>query len=630
MRGILRLAAALLLLALPCLAQQVRLTNYSGGPYEGFHRLNIDRAPPHQAGRVGDAWYVVGRETGAETRVVDLWCRLTNGQSRTIDLSASTAIDWQPPALPGASHFGGAAMLDDRPLEWLSLEPDGAAWCAHLHGRSGPMLHVDLWVTWWPDQPGWCTGEALVTASNPAVSDMETTVGPGGLTLAFGDAVVLVPGRGIGSLIAPGTRFADGQARGLPVAFLWPRHLLRASDWSSAGAVVAMGVAAVGIEQVAPWGNPTQPVNGRAWAAQKFPGALAALHSWGPPVAGIAPTSTQTGSQEDQLFQGAELLGYPGALWPAYLTACKWANRPCHHLELDGSLIDPAAHPRLVFWHSRPHWHAHVSPDQLGKPRGLAPWDVPGEWFGPDREHWLVGRLCAASRATGSPMLQRLLAHQATALLLGETVAPGLSTSHTDAARSVGYFGLVAIQLDAGLQDRQLAARVRDRARARVLQVYVPEIGASLGDVWDARADDRILLDVNAQLPADARYTRGVMWWQQSLGAYGLDLLGEHLGIPEARALALRGAEAVVRHSWRRQPNGAWLCWENTGLRADSEPIPDLAQGRGGHRTGWFERSWMVPGLAVILRHRSDDPTARAIWQQVAAGGGSWVPPGVW
>lgn len=621
-------ALALLLLALPCLAQTVTLTNYSGGAFEGFLRCNVDRAPPVAAGRIGDAWFVQGAATGAETRAVDVWCRLANGQTRQLDLATAEPMAWSPRPLPGAEHFGGPATLDGAPLDWLSLEPDGAAWLAHLHGRSGPMLHLDLWLTWYPDQPGFCAGETLVTASNGSVPDLFAEVGPGGLALAFGDSVVLVLGRGIGSLIEPGTRFADGQARGMPVAFLWPRHLRRASEWSSAGAAISFGVAAVGIERVAPWGNPTQPVDGRQWAGKNLARCLSLLHTWDAPSIGIAPNSTQTGAQEDQLFRGHEMLSHAGAVWPSYFAALKWAQRPCHHLEASGLPIRPEDHPRLVFWQSRPHWHQSISPDQLGKPRALAPWDVPGEWFGADREHWLVGRLCAAARARPSPLLQQLLEHQATAVLLGETVDPRLSTSHTDAARSVGYFGLLAVQLDAGLQDRALAAKVRARAEARVRQVYLPEIGAALGDVWDPRDDDRILADVNANLPADQRFALGVMWWQQSLGAYGLDLLGEHLGIPEARALALRGADAIVRHAWR-QHGGTWICWENTGLAADAAPLGELREGYGAHRTGWFDGSWMVPGLAVILRHRPDDATARAIWAQVAAGGGSWVAPGI-
>lgn len=624
-----RFLTALLTLCAALCAQVVTVTNFSGGAFEGFLRCNIDRAPSAPAGRIGDTWFVMGAATGAETHAVDVWCRLANGETRRLDLAAAEPIGWSPRPLPGAEHFGGPATLDGAPLEWLSLQPDGAAWLAHLHGRSGPMLHVDLWLTWWPDQPGWCTGEVLVTASNGSVPDLFAEVGPAGLTLALGDSVVVVPGRGIGSLVEPGTRFADGQARGLPVAFLWPRHLRRASDWSSAGAILAMGVSAVGVERVAPWGNPTQTVNGRQWATATFPRALSGLHTWDAPAAGITPNSTQTGEQEDQLYRGHELIDYAGAEPTAYLVALKWANRPCHHIEHGGQPINPAKHPSLVFWQSRPHPVPAVSPDRLGKPRNLAPWDVPGEWYGYDREHALFGRLFAAVRARPSPLLQHLLRHVCNSVLLGETIDPRLSTSHTDAARSVGYFGLLAVQLEAGLADRALAAKIRARAEARVRQVYLPEIGASPGDVWDPRTDDRILAAVNAKLSDGQRYAKGVMWWQQSLGAFGLDLLGEHLEIPEARALALRAADAVVAHSWRRNAAGFWQCWENTGLAPDAAPLGELREGYGAHRTGWFDHSWMVPGLAVILRHRPDDATARSIWQQVAAGGGSWVPPGI-
>jgi len=608
----------LILLAALCAAasaQTVRLTNYSGGPWEGIVRTTVDRLPPHAAGTVGQTWYVVGRQVGADTHTIDVGCRLGNGESRTLELASADPMDWTPPALPAdpLAQFGGPVTLDGQPMQLAGLEQNGAGWDVHLHLRRGPMLHVDLWVTWYPSQPAWASGEALVVASNPTVPDMGAEVDAAGLTLAFGDSWVLVPGRGIGSLVAPGTHFGDGQGRALPLVFVWPRHLTRASDWSSVGATASFGVAAVGIERLTAAGNPIYPAGfaARSWATQGLATSIARLHSWQGGWCGPNMVSGDTGRQEEQTFTRGEPLRYTGAVWPVYLSACKMANRPCHHLEVDGGLVRAWEHPlRLVMWDGRAHWHTGVSPDQLGKPRGLSIAEANG-WWGPDVEHWLMMTLCSGLRYTGSPLLQTLLEEQARIYPLQWTTTPGWSTTQPYASRAIGWEGINAVLMAQNLPPAS-GEKVRLHWLDRWAHVIAPELRAY--NPWDQRLND-------------PRLGPGAWWmpWQQAVGAYGLDLAGEVFGVPEAREIGLAGARKVVDEAWRFV-NGQWLC------RAQ-QPV-DPALSLDGDFDGSFSYFGMALAPAVVLRHDPNDARARAIWTQLTTGATlteqtSWLAPGV-
>lgn len=616
---------AAVLICLSAAAQIVSLSNASSVPWSGWKRCTVDTLPPHECGEIGGALYVLGRQVGLQCWVIDVRLAMAPGQRWKHDLANSTPAVRPIPQLPvdPIAWFGGPVELDGRTMEWVGLEVDGAGVDAHLRRRVGRTFCVDLWLTWYPDSPAVSLGEVTVTSSNGTVADMgEATAG---MRLTFGDAIVVLPGRGAQvPLVAAGTWFADGQARSFPIAFVWLRHLNSAASWSSVGAQLDLAIGGIGIGKLWPDGNPVVIGDARSWAAHHWSGALSRLHTWEAGPLGVAATSTQTGAQEDQIFVGVEAAAAPGAEVVRYLVALGQTRRPCHHLELDGSQVDPLVHTRWITWMGRAHWHSGVSPDQLGKPRPLGPEEVPGQWWGPDREHWLGNTLMAGARYTGSRALQQELRQQAILFLSGETTTPGWSTSSPDAARSVGYAGILVSHLWHNLEDRAMAQRVSDRWRERVLQVYVPVLGAKPGDVWDPRDDARILQDLSPD------YTHGVMWWQQSLGSYGLDLACAQVGPSEGRDLALRAARAVVRHAWRKRPDGRWVFWDNVAF-VGGNVLPDSAyvEGVGAHRTGWFDGSWAVPCLAVILRHDPDDEVAGEIWDQVASGGGPWVPPGV-
>lgn len=616
-------------------AQTVRVANNSGVPFHGWKRTTIDIMPPALAGLIGTSRYVVGPQIGTELRALDVWVQLAPGEHKALDLATATSAPWTLAPLPGSPlvFFGGPMTVAGVPLTFRALRADGAAYLAHMHCRVGRMLHVDCWVRWYPDAPSLAYGEAIITASNPTVPDMDATAQ--GLTLAFGDALVIVPGRPVGApLIANGTRFCDGQARALPFGLVWTRHLRDATDWATAGAATSLGIGAVGISKLLHDGNPQYPPghSASAWARPIWQQSIARLHDWGPMVIGVNSSSGDTGAQWDQTFVGGEpiLPDGVGAEWIYYLAALKWSNRPCHFLELDGKQVDVANHlnPRFINWAGRPHWHHGVSPDRLGKPQ-----DVPsgvaseGGWLGADREHWLMNSLHSAARYTGSPACQWLLAMQAQQVLASETLQPGWSTSGPDAARSVGWLGILCTHIWRDLEDRALATRVRDRWRAKVQQIYVPTIGARTGNIWDPR------LDVRLGLPEGVW---GWMPWQQSIGAYGLDLGCRVMGPTIGCDIALRAALACVELNWTKLPG------ESRYRGVGNQPFVVDAEGRfvapPQHTTpaqfgiDWFETTWDVPAIDVVLRHDPNHVRARELRTQLHAeigpGRRSWFPPG--
>ena len=606
---------ATVLLTTTLSAQIVRVANHATVPFSGWKRTTIDVMPPHPVGMVGNTLYVVGRSVGSDVHVLDIRVALQPGQAAVFDLSQANAAAWTRGPFPTdvVTAFGGIASVAGHVMQPVNWRPDGAGYTFQLRARPQTLLCVDLWCTWYPDQPGFCLGEVAMTASNPTIPDL--AVQPSTLPIGFGDATVLPLGGTPGNLLPQGSHFADGQARILPVAFVWPRHLHTLADWQGAIAASQYGVGAVGIRNLHIDGNPIYPstFSVQQWMGAHWAPAVAALHTWEPAVCGPARISSVSGQQEDQTFVRGEALlpGGTGAELIAYLSALKLAARPCHHLEGDGRPLDLAQHvtPRLVFWEGRAHWSTVVSPDQLGKPASPSLLETK-MWWGPDVEHWLMNTLAAATRLTGSPACQWLLAHQARIYLLQCTTEPGLSTSNMFAARSVGWEGILAVHLWRELEDRNLAALVRTRWQDRVTNVIVPQYGNRPQGVWDARF-------------CDPRLGKGWWYhpWQQAVGAYGLDLGCTVLGPASGRQVALDAALVVLRDAFVLE-QGTWHNFAAVALdgRVNPESI--------------FYLFGSPLAAAVVLRHQPNHATARSIWQQMRSDATtpeqfSWFAPGV-
>ncbi len=607
-------AVCILLIVSTARAQEVTVANHWHTASTGWHRTTVDVRPPHAAGTLPDGTrYVLGRQTGRDVWAVDLHLELEPREVRTLNLSTGTAS--APPAVAPPEdifgHFGGWAAVNGVPLGIVSGQVDGAAVSVHLRGRVGRTFVVDAWLDWRPDEPWLVTGEATLTSSNPAVPDVLEAVHDGGYTLTFGDSMAW------GNVLAPaGDTFADGQARAVPVAFAWPRHAPSYEAWFlTVPQAVYRCVCLVGVRELwAGQGNPRvlPGLNPGEWTGIRYPVALSRIGTWEAAVTGPNMNSADSGAQGDQVFVAGECMFQPGPEQVHYLSALKLAARPNHLRRPDGSPMDPAEVATVQFWHGRPH--AQSTHNLLGKSRGIEAVDAHG-WWGPDTEHWLANGLTVAARVTGSRALQAELSQQARLYLMSQALpGPGHEnwvTSGTDAARAIGWVNILAVHLWENLEDRALAARVRQRAIDRMTAVYIPQLTAR-GDYWDVRRDD-------------PRLGTGDWWipWQQSVGAYGLDLAGERFGVPEARNVALRGARAVLRDAWR-QDAGRWL----------TQPQRPVDTTRDTLRDESFNYFGMSLAVATVLKHEPANATARSIWQQLLAsatkeGDLSWLAPEV-
>ncbi len=604
--AMLRLLAAWVCLSSLAIAQTVRVANHSTAPFDGWVRTTVDTQPTIAAGQLPNgSRYVLGRRTGLDTWAVDLHLALAAGEQRTVQLAPATAWTPTPLALPGdpIGYFGGWLTFGGVPLSIVSLVQDGAAWSLHARTRVGRTFVADAWLDWRPDEPALMTGECTLTSSNPGVPDVSETVPAGGYGLRWGEATVWNS-----QPATAGTVFADGQARTLPVVIAWSEHVPDAAGWLQVAAAVNRTVGAVGIAKLWPGGNPRLPAgfDAKAWTQGRYQQALAVSRTWDAAVTGPSKRSGDTGGQDDQTFVAGECLAGIGPEQVAYFSALKLANRPNHLRDAVGALVDPQNLESVQFFDGRPH---PSTGNLLGKSRTITPDDTNG-WFGPDSQHWLMNGLMVASRVTGSRALQDELSQQARLFLFQEqlpTLHPGWFTAGWDSARSVGWTMIVAVHLWTNLEDRTLAQRVKDRAIARIQQVYTPAFQGK--DIWDVRTDD-------------PRLGTGQWWqpWQQSIGVYGLDLAGEVFVVPAARQMALAAAKKVLADAWV-QVGTVWT------------PTPDKPVTGAGVPNASFSYFGMALSVATVLRNEPANVRANAIWRQLAqtnqAGDLAWLAPGV-
>lgn len=621
----------------------IRLANHSTFPFRGWKRTTIDSDPPFGAGEHNGTRFVAGRRIGLDVRAVDVWCELDPGEHLTLELDDCQPIDFARGPIPAdpMAHFGGPMRVAEQPVELLSVVPDGAGYLVTARRRHGTMLCTYVWAVWYPDQPAWCIGEALTVASHPATDRMGEEL-LAGVAVTWGDALALT------RCVLPGTTLADGQGKACPVPFFWSRHA-GATDMASFAAA-SSGVCAVGVTKLLTTGAPLFPngFDARAWAAARWPRAVAQLLTWEPPVCGPAPISGSAGEQEDSLLHaGGEALlpSGVGAEHVRYLAAIKLhSERPCNHLEASGDWLRPEAHPSLVFWDGRPHWHTGVSPDRLGKPRQLTAAEANGRW-GPDVQHFYQHGLASAARLTGSPLCQQLLRNLCTVYLLQRTDHPAWATSAWESAREWGCEGQFVQDVWMTLEDRAMADRVVARWRSRVERILLPRmVGRDLLVTWNG--DPRVNRD-----------GLGAQWWQESFASWSIDETCRVVGPEAGRELALRVATKVLDTAWAWTEGGAdfaesearFLDPELQAIHEAQAGQQSFAEDAAGHwraqpqgpidgsanaenpATDSFNHYGMPLCVAVVLRSDHAHTKARAIWQQLRAATAEnshrWMPP---
>jgi len=614
---------AITLLCAPVCAQVVTAKNDGPVPFEGYVRTVVDVMPPHRIGVVtannGSTYpYFLGRAVGVDTRCIDVRMHLEAGETVTLNLTKSSAFAMDRESLPAdpIAWFGGLCTLRGTVLQRNRLEFDGAGYLVHLRGRVGRMLHADVWIHWCPPQP-WARGEVLLIASNPAVADMAEEI-PEDLTLRFGDADVLVPGRRVNApLVDAHEFFADGQGRAMPVLFTWKRHMATPLDWSSVGALSASSIGAVGIQKLWVQGNPSlppgfDPVN---WQRSRLAESVRRLHTWDRALTGGNPTAMDTGQQPDQTFVAGECMvkGGVGCERIYYHGALKCAARPCHHLEANGDQVAIEKHPQSVFWYARPMFlSAGQFPDHLGKDRGLLPGESHG-WAGPDEQHWLYNALAMACRLTGSPCCQHLLRAQGCIYPFTWRLGDDTPYHLHYQPRAIGWEAAMLLHFARDLEDREMATRCTVHYLNRLSRITVPRLAEHADAVMDWAGPD-----IRLGVPVVERWVP----WQQGLAAYFLDCAGERLGHDGARKEAMRAAKKVLVDGY------VW-----TGERWTTYNAPSRTESASGG-VGGYEYFGTLLAVAVVLRHDPTNERARSIWTQFMREASdpvhfAWVAPGV-
>jgi len=673
----------------------ITISNYSQHTFNGWVRCSVPAKNEEEMafsmpGDDGNNHLVVlGARSGA-TR--SAWIRVTPekemaaNSSLLLDTESATPV-FMPKPEPWISevqkeplkHFAPTvngvplAVVGDR---WLRV--DGVALKGHFRGRITKTVWADLWITWVPSEP-WFRFELMLNSAAPEFGHVLTEQFPGGFLLQVGGSLLGFYGGKFGRIME-GESIAQGQARTF-AGIGGFRELMTEDQQKQALSMLTGSPVAVDdrlFTSLAGLGCPLPQdgFNAHRFVSEHLGDALNSMHRWGAVYGlGVSPNSGRTGAQEEQCFaaHGAEAFagGTVGgaAAFCRYLTALTYSRRPCHWREPDGSMLSWDQED-LVFWGGWPHWHSGVSPNQLGLDRRPNSMETHG-WIGPDREHWFYGSLWMAASLFGSDACQWMLEAQARIVHYQETVEPQLSTSGPDAARSVGWFGMLVAALDYCLESDDTRARVRERAEDRLKDVYIRTLKREgQWAIWDSRADPRILqgfrhnftdiLVVDPEgnettvpgpvyaLPSGAvtyqtnyEYERAWMPYQQAVGAFGLYLLSRMFGSEEGVAIAQHAADTVVQLGYQQdsQGQGGLQTWATLPLKPGTEDPIDPEDYREAMQPGtathsWFRHTWMPLALWVRMKKTGDpdllaDQWWQLTWKEHVSGSGvmAWMPP---
>lgn len=266
---------------------------------------------------------------------------------------------------------------------------------------------------------------------------------------------------------------------------------------------------------------------------------------------GLTKTPGQTGNQLDfGILKGWDIL-YTGMaeLVEIYrFLATEDAKRPGHYLEMDGTQVTHANHPKWVTWSGVTHWHFNVSKDRLGKTDPNAIMNSNG-WVGKDWEHMSSNLLYIASLLTGSYQLRDEQNHEVEYYLAGHTVPsefPGWSTNSRGEPRGFGRTHLALLHHDTILDREDILNKAMDRFEQVIRFAWT---GASNNPVqpWSLTNDPRVFPN---------RQTAWVPWNNQ-LGWIGIVALWRATQDPNVQQVMVDWGKTIINWGFRINANGS-------------------------------------------------------------------------
>jgi len=579
----------------------VRVINLSPHQFIGWVQVNTDGEVVEPFGSRDGVPFVRGLRTGLDTQSVDLFVDLAPGAQ--LELADLVSVERDPiePVNPPVNFFGGDPRVNGVPMVSNGAFVDGQAACEEWTLRVG-LFVVKLWTRWYPGEP-WVRGEVAVVHSDFTSTLLTTTIPA--LTLTYGNGLTQILGIPDVNqpLVAPGTVFNDGQARAFPVLFVFPARIRSAADVASLQALGVWGITGHGIRRLYYDANPFQAMDQATWTANNLAGAVERLHTWRESPNGVKGDSRVPGRQQDQAFVMGYAMGDIAATLPTYLEGFRWAARPCHYLEADGSQLNLATHPNLRLNGARPWFGGGGFTDRLGKLEPLEiPVSTPFDWFGPDDQHWWINGLAVSKRLTGSPCQNWLLRMQGVIYLYSKypDVPTFGSFAIVQSTREICLEGHMVQHCWANLTDRTMADTMRTRVTTRAAGPILAWINAGpYGDIWDVRES------TSASIPV----APGWIPWQQTAAVYFLDLLVRQFA-PDLNGLAAPIAAGAIRclnDVWQLEGE-RWVEYERISISGVKS------------RSGEFQVAWLPPCIHYLVRTLPDGAAktkATAIWAQM-------------
>jgi hypothetical protein len=609
----------------------------------------------------GRQWRAVrGPEVGRQTVFYDLFIgNLPANTTLSGELKTAPA-DWPnfPPYIPHEwvaddmdrltpgflLTMGNGVVHQSPPVSPIVVFDTPARQTWAMTTRVGPLV-IHWWANIWHRHPvvEW---QALAVFSDPSIQAMQITVQR--LQMTLGEPFVIDDALPLGisaplydsqkdawSVDLVGAPIAMGDAQGLPVfrgAILatdstrpWYYHLLtpdpqiraRVNQLLARGGGQSIGTTDWAGRWLAFQSTiGSQPADGAdiAGRLQRQSDFMAQTQNlYAPRLLGLNPNAGSTGAQEDfGVSRGAELyLGEPrfARTWGYHQQA---ALRPMHYRELDGSQVTQQPdHPQWWTWSQLTHWNGGVSPDRLGKPVPVPPYNTHA-FGGKDDQHLSSNGLHAIVAAFDWPAYRRLVDDEIAVAMANVRLLPAQSAG---APRAIGRRMLADSNRWLLTGREEVWSRLVVGFGKKAYELAFTPLPDFRLTGWHV-TDPRVLVDVNGD-PVPA-----IVVWQEGLAMNGLaagwaaHLYRTQIGIashPDTHLigdLLVEVATTIVRHYFAQNAAGDWQFFLNVAWTGDY-PDPEIIGGdtdvvgvvrdrQEVQGSGWFD--WLGPGLYYLYR----------------------------